>query len=56
VQDGYNGYLAEPGNINNMKEAMNKVIEKPIPSEHVVETSKNMSWDRYAKAILGTLS
>jgi glycosyltransferase involved in cell wall biosynthesis len=56
VQDGYNGYLAEPGNINNMKEAMNKVIEKPIPTEHVVETSKNMSWDRYAKAILGTLS
>jgi len=52
VKDGYNGYLAEPGNIDSMAGVMIKSIEKPIPREHVAETSSEMSWVNYAKAIL----
>jgi glycosyltransferase involved in cell wall biosynthesis len=52
VKDGYNGYLAEPGNIISMAEVMIKSIEKPIPRDHVAETSREMSWLNYAKAIL----
>ncbi len=52
VKDGYNGYLAEPENIKSMTEVMRKAIEHPIPRENVAETSKNMSWDNYAKEIL----
>ena len=52
VKDGYNGYLAEPENIDSMTEVMRKAIEHPIPRENVAETSKNMSWENYAKEIL----
>lgn len=52
VKDGYNGYLAEPGDIDSMASAMIKAIEKPIPREHVEETSREMSWTNYANAIL----
>ncbi len=52
VKDGYNGYLAEPENIDSMTEVMRKAIEKPIDREHVATTSKDMSWDNYAKEIL----
>ena len=52
VKDGYNGYLAEPGDIDSMAAVMVKAIEKPIPREHVGETSREMSWLNYANAIL----
>ena len=52
VKDGYNGYLAEPENPASMAEVMLKSIESPIPAEHVYATSAEMSWDRYASAIL----
>jgi glycosyltransferase involved in cell wall biosynthesis len=52
VRDGYNGYLAEPGNIESMAEAMDKAIINPIPRENIEETSRNMSWENYAKSIL----
>lgn len=52
VQDGYNGYLAEAEDINSMCAAMNKSIENPIPGSHIEETTKEMSWDNYARAIL----
>lgn len=52
VKDGYNGYLAEAENIEDMVRVMQKAIEKPIRREHVAETSKNMSWDNYAGEIL----
>jgi len=53
VKDGYNGYLAAPNDIESMAGAMRKAIEKPIPRENVSETSRKMSWENYAKAILG---
>ncbi len=52
IKDGYNGYLASPDNIKSMTEVMRKAIEHPIPRENVSETSKDMSWDNYAKEIL----
>lgn len=52
VKDGFNGYLAEPNDIDSMAAAMIKAIEKPIPRENVEETSLEMSWANYAKAIL----
>lgn len=54
VKDGYNGYLAAPNDIESMASAMRKAIEKPIPRENVAETSRKMSWDNYARAVLGT--
>ncbi len=54
VKNGYNGYLATPENIESMTDAMLQAIENPIPREHIAETSKNMSWENYARAILDT--
>ena len=52
IKDGYNGYLAEPEDIDSMADAMIRSIEYPIPRKNVEETSRNMSWENYAKAIL----
>ena len=52
IKEGYNGYLAEAENIDSMANAMMKSIESPIDKDNIVQTSKNMSWDNYAKAIL----
>jgi glycosyltransferase involved in cell wall biosynthesis len=52
VKDGYNGYLAEPGDIDSMAEAMNRAIETPIPRKNIEETSRSMSWENYAISIL----
>src|SRR5690606_17574034 len=48
VSDGYNGYLAEPQNIESMAKAMEKIIESPINRENVEASSKMMSWSNYA--------
>lgn len=52
VKDGYNGYLAEPENIESMATAMEKIIINPIMGENIEESSKEMSWSNYADAIL----
>jgi glycosyltransferase involved in cell wall biosynthesis len=52
IKDGFNGYLAEPGDIESMTEVMEKFIENPIPPENVAASAKNFSWENYAKAIL----
>lgn len=52
ITDGFNGYLAEPRNIADMVRVMKASIERPIPPENVVESTKTMSWANYAKAIL----
>jgi len=52
IKPGYNGYLARPGDPGSMAEIMIKSIDSPIPAEHVYATSEDMSWDRYASAIL----
>ena len=52
IKEGFNGYLAEPDNIEDMAKVMLQAIEKPISRENVTEATKMMSWANYAKAIL----
>ncbi|HOI29402.1 MAG TPA: glycosyltransferase family 4 protein [Melioribacteraceae bacterium] len=52
INDGYNGYLAEPENIESMYNAMKKFLDNPIPPERVDEKAKEMSWKNYAETIL----
>jgi len=52
IVDGFNGYLAEPENIDSMAEVMEKSITQPIKKANVAVTSKDMSWANYAKEIL----
>ncbi len=52
VKDGFNGYMAEAGDIDSMAKAMYKSIEKPIERSNVAATSKDMSWNNYANEIL----
>ncbi|MBK7104708.1 MAG: glycosyltransferase [Ignavibacteriae bacterium] len=52
IKDGFNGYLAEPENIDSMVVVMKKFITNPIPRENVAISAKDFSWHNYAKAIL----
>jgi glycosyltransferase involved in cell wall biosynthesis len=52
IKHGYNGYLAEPENIDSMYEVLKEFLRNPIPRQRVEEQAKNMSWENYAKAIL----
>jgi glycosyltransferase involved in cell wall biosynthesis len=52
IKDGYNGYLATSGDTASMAEVMLKSITAPIDRNNVAESTKEMSWENYAKAIL----
>lgn len=52
IKDGFNGYLAEPEDIDSMAEQMLKFLEHPLPKENVSEAAADMSWDNYVSAIL----
>jgi len=52
VKNGYNGFLAQPEDIQSMADTMKKIIENPIPGKNIEEFSKEMSWSNYAGAIL----
>jgi glycosyltransferase involved in cell wall biosynthesis len=52
IQDGFNGYLAKDGDIDDMARVMLEFLERPINRENVREKTKMMSWDRYAEAIM----
>ncbi|MEP1305467.1 MAG: glycosyltransferase [Balneola sp.] len=52
IKDGFNGYLAEPEDIDSMAEQMLKFLELPLPSENVYKSASKMSWDNYVSAIL----
>lgn len=52
IKDGYNGYLAEPENIDSMAEQMLRYLNEPLSGENVKESAKNMSWENYVTAIL----
>ncbi len=51
VVDGYNGYLAQPDNIEDMAAVMEKFLEHPIDRANVAATSHDMSWANYAGRI-----
>ena len=52
IKDGFNGYLAEPENIEDMARVMLRSLDEPISRENVAEATKSMSWVNYAKAIM----
>ncbi len=52
IKDGFNGYLAEPENTDDMAKVMMRSINEPIPRANVEEATKSMSWVNYAKAIV----
>jgi glycosyltransferase involved in cell wall biosynthesis len=52
IIDGYNGYLAEPDNIDSMYETMKRFLINPIPRANISERAEQMSWGNYARAIL----
>jgi glycosyltransferase involved in cell wall biosynthesis len=52
VIDGYNGYLANPNDIQDMASVMLKSISHPIDRSHIAETAEKFSWLAYAQAIL----
>lgn len=54
VKHGYNGYLAEPDNIDSMAEQMLNIIGHPIDRKHVGETVEKFSWENYTRAVLIT--
>ena len=54
IEDGFNGYLAEPGDARSMADQMERLIEHPIPPTNVEQATKTMSWENYARAILNT--
>lgn len=53
IIDGFNGYLAECDDIKSMSEAMEKIIEMPINRDNILKRSADMSWDNYARAVMG---
>jgi glycosyltransferase involved in cell wall biosynthesis len=52
IEHGYNGYLAEPEDIEDMARQMLRYLEEPLPPENVALKTADMSWENYAKAIL----
>ncbi len=52
IKDGFNGYLAEPENIDSMTEQMLRFLDTPLPGKNVRESASDMSWDNYVTAIL----
>lgn len=52
IKHGYNGYLAEPENIDSMYEVMKEFLNNPIPRERIDEQASSMSWENYARVIL----
>lgn len=52
VKHGYNGYLAEPEDIDSMAREMLHFLEEPLPGKNVAKSASTMSWDNYVSAIL----
>ena len=52
IDDGFNGYLAEAEDIDDMARIMEKFIDQPLDPNNVEEKTKDMSWANYASAIL----
>lgn len=51
IDDGYNGYLANAEDVDDMAAVMLKFLDRPLAPENVEEKTKEMSWSNYAKAI-----
>jgi glycosyltransferase involved in cell wall biosynthesis len=52
ITEGYNGYLAEPEDIDSMAAVMERFLDQPIERANVAQSAKKMSWENYADCIL----
>lgn len=52
IKDGFNGYLANPDDVNSMAHTMLRFLEHPIDRANVAEKVAEMSWANYAKQIM----
>ena len=53
IDDGFNGYLADAGDTDDMARIMLRFLEQPIDRNNVVKATENMSWANFASAITG---
>jgi len=53
IREGFNGYLANAEDTDDMAKQMLRFLDHPIPRENVGIATRELSWDRYAKAVLG---
>lgn len=56
IEDGFNGYLADAADTDDMARVMLAFLQNPIDRENVVKATENMSWANFAKAIAGQTS
>jgi len=54
VKDGFNGYLAEPNDIESMSGVMHRFLTHPTDRARVADKAREMSWERYAEVVLGS--
>ncbi len=52
IRDGFNGYLANDRDVADMARVMLKFLDQPVDRNNVTQSTKEMSWTNYAKAIL----
>lgn len=52
IKDGFNGYLANDRDLDDMSAVMFRFLEQPIDRNNVTASTKEMSWSNYAKAIM----
>jgi glycosyltransferase involved in cell wall biosynthesis len=52
-EDGFNGYLADAGDTDDMARIMLRFLDQPIDRNNVVKATENMSWANFASAIAG---
>jgi len=53
IEDGFNGYLANAVDTDDMARVMLQFLDNPIDRNNVVKATENMSWANFAKAIAG---
>ena len=52
IQEGKNGYMVRENTIEEMAAVMLRSLKEPIPSDNVDAFKDNLSWERYARAIV----
>jgi glycosyltransferase involved in cell wall biosynthesis len=52
ITDGFNGYLANDSDIEDMAKVMMRFLDQPISRDNVKQKTAMMSWERYAAAIM----
>jgi glycosyltransferase involved in cell wall biosynthesis len=56
IRHGFNGYLANGGDVDDMAKQMLNFLDHPLPRENVSSATSTMSWQNYAASILNDLN